>query len=59
MMKLKVEYEKGTKEERGLIEILDFFFKMKYADDEELVVNDNLDKMKLNGEMELILEYHK
>ena len=59
MMKLKVEYEKGTKEERGLIEVLSFFFKMKYADDKEPVVYDNLDEMKLNREMELILEYHK
>ena len=59
MMKLKVEYEKGTKEEQGLIEILSFFFKMKYADDEEPVVYENLDKRELNGKMELILEYHK
>ena len=59
MMKLKVEYEKGTKEEQGLIEILSFFFKMKYAGDKEPVVYENLDKRKLNGEMELILEYHK
>lgn len=59
MMKLRVEYETGTKEERDLIEVIDFFFKMKYAHDEEIVMDKNRCQQELDGEMELILEYHK